>query len=43
MWIKARAFTSIWCAYAAVASVVIYGHFRRERRRRPLANAGATA
>lgn len=43
MWIKARAFTSIWCAYAAVVSVVIYGHFRRERRRRPQPYAGATA
>lgn len=43
MWIKARAFTSIWCAYAAVVSVVIYGHFHRERRRRPQPCAGAPA
>lgn len=27
------AFTSIWCAYAAVISVLIYFHFRRRRHR----------
>ncbi len=27
------AFTSIWCAYAAVISVLVYFHFRRRRRR----------
>ena len=26
-------FTSVWCAYAAVVSVVIYFHFRRSRSR----------
>lgn len=30
--IKQYAFTSVWCAYAAVISVLIYGHFHRRRR-----------
>ena len=30
--IKAYAFTSVWCAYAAIISVLIYGHFHRRRR-----------
>ncbi|GGG78973.1 DUF6629 family protein [Edaphobacter dinghuensis] len=30
------AFTSIWCAYAAVISVLIYFHFRRRRRMPPV-------
>lgn len=30
------AFTSIWCAYAAVISVLIYFHFRRRRRMAPV-------
>ncbi|GAB3682115.1 DUF6629 family protein [Salinisphaera aquimarina] len=30
--IKQYAFTSVWCAYAAVISVLIYGHFYRRRR-----------
>jgi hypothetical protein len=28
---KAYAFTSLWCAYAAIVSVLIYGHFHRLR------------
>jgi hypothetical protein len=28
-------FTSIWCAYAAVVSIVIYFFFRRSREGRP--------
>ena len=34
------AFTSIWCAYAAVISVLVYFHFRR-RRRLPAVEYGA--
>jgi len=26
-------FTSVWCVYAALVSILIYEHFRRERRR----------
>lgn len=29
MWLKHYAFTSVWCSYAAVVSVLIYFHFRR--------------
>ena len=29
---KAYAFTSVWCAYAAVISVLIYWHFHRRRQ-----------
>lgn len=29
--IKASAFTSIWCAYAAFVSALVYGHFHRQR------------
>ena len=29
--VLASAFTSVWCAYAAVMSVLIYFHFRRRR------------
>lgn len=35
MMVKSYAFTSIWCAYAAVVSVVIYFFFRRSRPSRP--------
>jgi hypothetical protein len=31
IWLKQYAFTSVWCAYAAVVSVLIYFHFRRRR------------
>jgi len=33
MLVKRYAFTSVWCAYAAVVSVVIYFFFRRSRTR----------
>jgi hypothetical protein len=33
--IKSYAFTSIWCAYAAAISVIIYFFFRRSRPNRP--------
>lgn len=29
--VMASAFTSIWCAYAAIMSVLVYFHFRRRR------------
>lgn len=29
LYFKQYAFTSVWCAYAAVVSVLIYGHFHR--------------
>ncbi|MHB1938165.1 MAG: hypothetical protein ACYCOR_16485 [Acidobacteriaceae bacterium] len=35
MLIMSYAFTSVWCAYAAVVSVVIYFFFRRSSARRP--------
>ncbi len=35
MLIKSYAFTSIWCAYAAIVSVIIYFFFRRTRSERP--------
>lgn len=35
MVVKSYAFTSIWCAYAAVVSVVIYFFLRRSRQKRP--------
>jgi hypothetical protein len=34
MVVKRYAFTSVWCAYAAVVSVVIYFFFRRSRAQR---------
>ncbi len=30
--VKQYAFTSVWCAYAAVVSVLIYFHFRRRQK-----------
>jgi len=36
MAVKSYAFTSIWCAYAAVVSVVIYFFFRRSSKDRPV-------
>ncbi|MGA2419019.1 MAG: DUF6629 family protein [Candidatus Acidiferrum sp.] len=33
---KRYAFTSLWCAYAAIASVIILGYFWKSRRLRPL-------
>lgn len=35
MAIKRYAFTSVWCAYAAVASVIVLAYFWRSRWRRP--------
>ena len=35
MLIKSYAFTSVWCAYAAVVSIIIYFFFRRSRPQRP--------
>ena len=32
MLIKAYAFSSVWCAYAAIISTLIYMHFHRRRR-----------
>jgi uncharacterized protein DUF6629 len=34
---KRYAFTSLWCAYAAVASIIILGYFWKTARIRPLA------
>jgi uncharacterized protein DUF6629 len=35
MVVKRYAFTSVWCAYAAVASVIILAYFWRSHKRRP--------
>ena len=35
MLVKRYAFTSLWCAYAAVASVIILAYFWKSQRRRP--------
>jgi hypothetical protein len=35
MAVKRYAFTSLWCAYAAVASVIILAYFWKSRRSRP--------
>lgn len=32
IWFKQYAFTSVWCAYAAVVSALVYVHFSRRRR-----------
>lgn len=32
IWVKQYAFTSVWCAYAAVVSMLVYLHFSRRRR-----------
>jgi hypothetical protein len=42
MVMKRYAFTSVWCAYAAVVSVIIYFFFRRSRALRPKQVALAT-
>ena len=42
MLVKRYAFTSIWCAYAAIVSVIIYFFFRRSRSNRPSTYAIAT-
>jgi hypothetical protein len=41
MAVKRYAFTSLWCAYAALASVVILAYFWRSVRRRPFQYAEA--
>ena len=35
--VMSYAFTSVWCAYAAVVSVIVYFHFRRRRSMPPVA------
>ncbi len=35
MAVKRYAFTSLWCAYAAVASIIILGYFWRTAKERP--------
>jgi hypothetical protein len=35
MAVKRYAFTSLWCAYAAVASVIILAYFWRSHKQRP--------
>lgn len=40
MEVKRYAFTSVWCAYAAVASVIILARFWKSRKRRPLHYVG---
>jgi hypothetical protein len=35
MLVRRYEFTSLWCAYAAVVSVIIYFFFRRSRAHRP--------
>jgi hypothetical protein len=35
MAVKRYAFTSLWCAYAAVASVIILAYFWKSRAHRP--------
>ena len=32
IWVKQSTLTSVWCAYAAVASVLVYFHFSRRRK-----------
>jgi hypothetical protein len=39
MAVKRYAFTSLWCAYAAIASVIILAYFWRSSRHRPFAYA----
>jgi hypothetical protein len=39
MEVKRYAFTSLWCAYAAVASVIILAYFWRSSEHRPLVYA----
>ena len=42
MAVKRYAFTSVWCAYAALASVIIWGGLRRSSADRPYTYAEAT-
>jgi hypothetical protein len=41
MMVKRYAFTSVWCAYAAVVSVIVYFFFRGTREHRPQRDAQA--
>lgn len=41
MAVKRYAFTSVWCAYAAVASVIILAYFWKSHRQRPFRYAEA--
>ena len=41
MAVKRYAFTSLWCAYAAVASVIILAYFWKSRLQRPFKYAEA--
>jgi hypothetical protein len=41
MEVKRYAFTSLWCAYAAIASLIILAHFWRSSRNRPYQYAQA--
>ena len=41
MAVKRYAFTSLWCAYAAIASVIILGYFWKSRFKRPFPYAEA--
>jgi hypothetical protein len=43
MVLKRYEFTSLWCAYAAVVSVIIYYFFRQSRADRPANYALGTA
>jgi len=43
MEVKRYAFTSLWCAYAAVASVIILAYFWRSHKDRPFLYAHAQA
>ncbi len=40
MVVKEYAFTSLWCAYAAVASVIILAYFWRSSKHRPFRYLG---
>jgi len=42
MAVKRYAFTSLWCAYAAVASVIILAYFWKSRFTRPFRYSEAT-
>jgi len=41
MAVKRYAFTSLWCAYAAIASVIILAYFWKSHGQRPFMYAGA--
>ena len=40
MAVKRYAFTSLWCAYAAIASVIILAYFWKSSGHRPFQYAG---